>query len=163
MSFCTVHLCSPLPCGSVVLHQVIETERWRCWVSYQLCCVRLSLRTNVMSVLLSTLSTTATCSSSFSGSTSLFLSLPRYFPSLSCHSWVCISPRLCLTYFHLIPLLCDYSGKVNAAPAESALMLSCQPSPAPLRLIPPSSSVTSSGHSQQRQPLAPTLTSHHFT
>lgn len=96
----------------------------------------------------------------------LYISLPvssQVLPISLCHSWVRISPWLRLTYFHLIPLLCDYSGKVNAAPAESALMLSCQPSPPPLRLIPPSSSITSSGHSQQRQPLAPTLTSHHFT
>lgn len=42
---------SPLPCGSVVLHRVIETERCRCWVSEVLCCVCESLRANVTSVL----------------------------------------------------------------------------------------------------------------
>lgn len=136
--FCAMHLSSPpLPCGSVVLQRVIETERCRCWVSDELCCVCESLRTNVMSALCSTLSNTATCSSSFEW---LYISLPVSPPVLPislCHPWVgCASPFAPSYLLSPDHPSSNFAEKVNAAPlaaAESALMLPgccCHPRPA---------------------------------
>lgn len=49
--FCAMHLSSPLPCSSVVLHQVTETVMPVLDFLWTLLCVSLTLRTNVMSVL----------------------------------------------------------------------------------------------------------------
>lgn len=159
MLFSAVLLSSPLPCSSVVLHQVIETESLVLGF-LQLFSMCASLRTNV-----------STSSTSFQHSNLLFLpsaalqSLLLALPFSLYHSRVCFSCIFCL-----VLLSPDLFEKVNTArlpAAESALMLFCQPGPASLSHphLPPHSfwHVTLSGHSQQHWRLARTLTSHRFT
>lgn len=139
--FCAVHLSSPLPCGSVVLHQVIETERCRCWVSYQLCCVCVCLWGQMWCL----------CFVDTVQHSNLLFLLQRIYISLPVSSPVLPIPLsvtrgcACLSCSVLLAFTwspsSNFSEKVNAAPlaaAESALMLFCQPSPASLRLLPAS-------------------------
>lgn len=137
--FCAMHLSSPLPCSSVVLHWVTETERCRCWVSYQLCCVCGSLRTNVMSALCRHCPTQQLALPPLAAlnlSSCLFSSTSHL--SLVTRGCVLLSCSVLLTFTWSLPAThpsSNFSEKVNAAllaAAESALTLFCQPGPASL-------------------------------
>lgn len=92
-----------------------------------------SSRTNVTVCVLSTLSNTATCFSSFNSSTFLFRSPLLYFPHLYPHLLVFLSLSLIsfihLSFLHPI-LLFQPLRKSMLAAAESALKQLCQPRPA---------------------------------
>lgn len=97
-------LLSSSPCSSVVLHQVIKTEREGYWVSYELCsvCVCVSLRTNVMSVLCRHCPTQQLALPPLA-----LLHIPSCLFSSTSHLSVtheCVFLVFCVTYFHLIPL-----------------------------------------------------------
>ena len=159
-----MHLSSPpLPCGSVVLHRVIETERCRCWVSDELCCVHESLRTNVMSALCRQPSNTA--NSLFLLWAALRLSLPVSSPVTSHLS---LSPRGCVRSSLAPSYLLSPDHPLIRHLRESQCCSACSrwisanvvlPSPSctrPLSFLPPSLPpslahwhVTSSGHSQR--------------
>lgn len=167
---------SPLLCSSVALPLARWDREMPVLGFMQTLLCSESSRTNVTVCVLSTLSNTATCFSSFNSSTFLFRSPLLHFPHLYPHLLVFLSLSLsfpCSIFlsftrsssFNLWESRCLQQLNQHSSSSASHVLhlhfllfcISSLPRSLPHWRVP------SSGHSWQRQWLVPTLTSHHFT